>query len=241
MTTFKFNKPTLITLTAPTCSGKSYLLDELTRRGLITRIVSTTTRQQRLGETAGVDYDYISVEKSNQMEANGEFFELIEFNGVRYGVTQAEMKRSMANAQPPIVILEPKGLDIYKQKCKENGWDIFKVYVHVTESVRLERLLQRTLSAAWTAVDTLNPSPGRYTQAFFDVSADAAKKSLASVINEHHRRVLSITGDERAWSHRFSWDAIVPGDNVESAIQMIAQGCRWRNRKYEEPRAVPTP
>ena len=55
----KFNKPTLITLTAPTASGKSYLLERLTRMGL-PRVVGTTTRAPRQGEVEGVDYYFIT-------------------------------------------------------------------------------------------------------------------------------------------------------------------------------------
>lgn len=233
-----FDRPTLVTLTAPTCSGKSHLLNEVTARGLFSRIVSTTTRAQRPGETPGIDYHYISVERSKQMEEAGEFFELIEFNGTRYGVTHAEMTRRMAGAQAPIVILEPQGLDIYQRKCNERGWGIFKVFVHTTESVRLQRLLQRTLDATCGAISTLNPAPGRYTQTFFDEGAESAKKVIASAVTEHQRRLLSITGDERHWANRFTWDAIVPGDDVEKAISMIEQGIKWRNRRDAVPTAI---
>lgn len=233
-----FNNPTLITLTAPTCSGKSFLLNELTARGSFSRIVSTTTRAQRPGERAGVDYNYISTQQSKQMEADGEFFELIEFNGTRYGVTNDQMQRAMACPQPPVVVLEPQGLEIYRRKCFERGWDVFQIYVHVTEDVRLQRLLQRSLTQAWAVVDTLSPAPGRYTQEFFTIGAEEAKKSLVKVLNEHQRRLLSITSGERHWSNQFSWDAIVPGDDVDKAIDMIEQGIKWRNRKTSEPQAI---
>ncbi len=233
-----FNRPTLVTITSPTCSGKSYLLNEVTSRGLFSRIVSTTTRAQRPGERVGVDYDYITMKQSLAMEANGELFELIEFNGTRYGVTNDQMARAMACAQPPVVILEPQGLEIYGKKCAEHGWDIFRIYVHVTESVRLERLLQRSLTQSWDVIDNLSPAPGRYTQAFFDVGSDSAKRALAKILDEHQRRLLSITGNERRWSNQFNWDAIVPGDDVEKAVEMIEQGIRWRNRKTSEPQAI---
>ena len=232
-----FNRPTLVTITAPTCSGKSYLLNELTKRGVFNRIVSTTTRSQRPGETSGVDYDYISHEKSLQMEADDEFFELIEFNGIRYGVTEAEMGRAMTSVQPPVVILEPQGLQIYSEKCAARGWGIFKIYVHVAESVRLDRLLNRSVDTAWDVIDTVNPTPGRYSQTFLEVAGEKAKAAMARVLTEHQRRVLSITGDERLWQGRFNWDVIVPGDNVDTAIKMIDQGIKWHNRRTGEPQA----
>lgn len=234
-----FTNPTLVTLTAPTCSGKSYLLNELTSRGIFSRIVSTTTRDPRPGERAAVDYDFISVEKSKQMEAAGEFFELIEFNGVRYGVTYDQMRRAMACDQPPIVILEPQGLKIYEEKCREHGWDIFKIYVHVTEDEKLKRLKERTEKEMHRLIDNLDTgSAHRYSAAFNEVARENAKAALSKMLAEHQRRTLLITGDERRWSNVTSWDAIVPGDDVEKAISMIEQGIKWRNRKVVPPQAI---
>jgi len=234
-----FNTPTLVTLTAPTCSGKSYLLNELTNRGVFSRIVSTTTRPQRSGEVEGVDYFFINSALSRAMEHDGEFFELIEFNGTRYGVTHAEMSGKMSDSRAPIVILEPQGLEIYEQKCRERGWNIFKIYVHVTEEVRIQRLLQRSLGEAWSMIDNLNTgSTNQYSASFNSVAREEAKKTVAKIINEHQRRLLSITGDERRWQQVTSWDAIVPGDDVEKALAMIEQGIKWRNRKEATPQAV---
>lgn len=233
-----FDQPTLITLTAPTCSGKSHLLNALTARGDFSRIVSTTTRERRPGEVDGVDYHFISLEQSKQMEADGDFFELITFNGTRYGVTNGEMTTKMTSGVPPVVVLEPQGLDIYERECRARGWGVFKVFVHTTENVRLQRLLHRTIDATCGAVSTINPAPGTYTQAFFDGGAETAKKVIAAAVSEHQRRLLSITGDERHWANRFSWDAIVPGDDTEKAISMLEQGIRWRNRRDAAPMAI---
>lgn len=230
-----FTQPTLVTLTAPTASGKSFLLNQLIDRGVLSRIVSTTTRAPRTGEKEGVDYYFISEEQSRQMEGRGEFFELITFNGVRYGVTHTEMQAKMTGSLPPVVVLEPQGLLIYEQKCREQGWGIMKVYVHVTESLRLERLLQRTLSDVWSVIDSVACVPySRYSQAFMDTSSDNAKKKALKIINEHHVRLIGIA-EERRWSNVSSWDVIVPGDDVDKAIEMVKHGIVRRNQKLAEP------
>jgi guanylate kinase len=234
----KFDNPTLVTLTAPTASGKSYLLNALTERGLFSRIVSTTTRDPREGEREGVDYNFITVEKSQQLERLDQFFELIEFNGTRYGVTHAEMEAKIGGPQSPLVVLEPQGLAIYEQKCREKGWDIYKIFVHVTESVRTDRLLQRTLSDVWSAIDNVATIPnGRYSNAFSSVATETAKKKAAKAIGEHHKRLIGLE-EERHWSNTNRWDAIVPGDNVDKAIAMLEHGVKWRNRQRAEPQAM---
>ena len=231
----KFDTPTLVTITAPTASGKSYLLNQLIDQGVFSRIVSTTTRERRDGEKEGVDYYFISEGQSRLMEDKDEFFELITFNGTRYGVTHAEMDGKMALAAAPVVILEPQGLQIYKQKCAERSWQVFSIYVHVTENVRLERMLQRVLAEAWASIENSAFIPGsRYSHTFADVMADSAKKRVAKAINEYHRRMIGIA-DERRWSNTAVWDAIVPGDDTEKAIAMIKQGIEWRNRKNSAP------
>lgn len=233
-----FTNPTLVTLTAPTCSGKSYLLNKLTDGGGFSRIVSTTTRPPRKGETQGIDYDFISLQTSLEIQRAGGFFELIDFNNVRYGVTHEEMQQAMARKEPPIVILEPQGLQIYEEKCREHGWDIFKIYVHVEENLRIQRLLERVLGQVWQSIDSVpGPIGGNYDRTFFDLGVENAKSSSAKAINEYHRRMLGIV-EERRWMNVTSWDVIVPGDDTVKAVSMIEQGIKWRNRKVAPPQAI---
>lgn len=211
--TMKFNKPTLVTLTAPTCSGKSVLLNQLCVQHC-RRIVSTTTRAPRQGEREGVDYYFISEDESRRLEENGEFAELVTFRGIRYGVTKREMFTAMNGEKPPVVVLEPQGLDIYEKLCHDNDWGIFRVYVQTQESVRLERL-------------------GRRTQ--YDIEQIIARvgtpiQGIDKLIATHTDRVLSITSEERCWHSKRLWDVNVPGDNLQKAVQMIAEGVELRNR-----------
>lgn len=225
-----FTKPTLVTITAPTASGKNYLRDGIENAFDWNRIVSTTTRPMRNGEVEGEDYYFISAQRSLELEGVGALAELIEFRGVRYGVTHREMDRKMDMIDPPMVILEPKGLAIYKTMCNENGWDVFSIYVHTPEPERIRRLTQRTCADI---------------QAIAVDSYEQADKSLLNrgntftkfekVVNAHTDRILSITTEERLWSNQNNWDVIAPGDNLAKALEMIEQGVKWRNRKNETP------
>jgi guanylate kinase len=232
-----FDTPTLVTMTAPTCSGKSYLLDVLSEQNYFTRIVSTTTRDPRPGEKEGVDYFFITSELSRKMEAQGDFFELIEFNGVRYGVTHFEMNKKMSWATAPIVILEPQGLQIYREKCQAQGWNTFQIYVHTDEPTRIERLNARTIKElSFLTGSSLLAS--RHSEAFDTVLREKMMENLPRVISAHTKRLLSVVNDERSWSNLFNWDAIVPGDDVDKAISMIEQGVKWRNQRNAEPQAI---
>ena len=214
----KFNKPTLVTLTAPTCSGKTYLIEHLERLGM-NRIVGFTTRAPRAGEVHGRDYYFISKEEAARLEADGLLAETAEFRGNRYGVTHEEMEAKVARSDmPPVVILEPQGLESYIKYCRDKGWDIFKVFVSVQEQVRIDRLNERT-SSDLKALEC---------QTLVELHA-----SMDKVVKSHSDRLLSITGDERHWQTRQRWEAIVPGDDITKAINYIEQGIKCRNSRND--------
>jgi guanylate kinase len=216
-TMLKFDRPTLVTITAPTCSGKNYLMEALEAQLGFTRIVSTTTRAKRTGEVEGKDYYFIDTPRSIELETHWMFAELIEFRGVRYGVTHVEMDSKMNGSAPPMVILEPQGLAAYKKICAANNWDVYSVYVSTVESERVRRLNERTTA---------------------DIRATmGSETAIKKVVQTHTDRLLSITGEERQWSNTTFWDAIVPGDDLNKALEYIRHGVKNRNQQ----RATPVP
>ncbi len=208
----KFNHPTLITLTAPSCAGKSFLLEELVTAGC-NRIVSTTDRMPRKGEIEGTHYFFIDTPLSMSMEEIGQFAELVTYNGVRYGVTHQEMETKMADGRPPIVILEPQGVEIYRKYCGSKGWSLFSVYVETQESIRLERLVRRT------SLDIAGSSGG------YD--------DIHKIVAANNKRLKAILEQERSWGSTNRWDAIVDGTNIEKAMASIEQGIKYRNSRPE--------
>ena len=226
----KFDKPTLVTITAPTCSGKNYLLDHLLDLGY-TKIVGTTTREPREGEISGLDYHFISRERSLEIEANGGFAEVVEFRGNRYGVTQFEMEEKLLSDKSPVIILEIEGLAQYEKLCVENGWDIFKVFISVPEATKLKRLNQRTaddIRGAIKAFDNKHLDCFGVT-VYHDRFTTVEPTAIDKIIDTHTSRLQSITGDERLWQTRNTWDAIVPGDDINKALSYIEQGIKCRN------------
>jgi len=209
-----FTKPTLVTITAPTCSGKTYLIERLAGMGF-NRIVGFTTRDPRPGEQEGVDYYFISMKEAERLEREGLLAETAKFRGNCYGVTHEEMENKVARSNlPPVVILEPSGLKSYEKYCKEKGWDIFKIFVTTTEKTRIDRLNKRTAEDLRAGLQTFNRFNPEY---------------IEKIISTHSDRLLSITGDERLWMSIDIWDAIVPGDDIQKALSLIEQGIKWRN------------
>lgn len=212
-----FNLPTLVTLTSPTCGGKNFLLERLVTAGF-GRIVSTTDRPARAGEVEGVHYFFITKEQSQLMEEQNLFAELVTYNGVRYGVTREEMDLKMNAGHPPIVILEPSGLDIYRKYCASKGWAMFSVFVDTPESVRLERLVDRTTHDLMSIILGVR-KPGSF--------GDAVK----DVVQRSNKRLQAIFQEERSWRHHQNWDVIADGENVERAMAQISMGIINRNQR----------
>lgn len=220
-----FTRPTLITITAPTCSGKTYLLEHLEKLGF-NRIVGFTTRDPRPAEKHGVDYYFITREEAIQWDKDGLLAESAEFRGHYYGVTNDEMENKINRTNAaPVVILEPTGVESYETYCALNGFDMFKVFVTTSEKTKIQRLNLRTAEDMRAAT----------MQSTFEYLDKIGQKSVfVKIIATHTDRLLSITSDERSWLTKNTWDAIVPGDDINKALEMIELGIKWRNTRNEE-------
>lgn len=234
----KFDRPTLVTITAPTASGKNYLRDLLEKEFGWNRIVSTTTRAKRSGEIDGEDYYFIDEAESRTLEADGKFAELLEFRGTRYGVTNTEMDRKMNQEAPALVILEPQGLALYKAMCAKEGWDVYSLYVHTLEKTRLSRLTERTVADVHeisTVLTQMVLDEEQVTPPGSKMTFSLPAVQFEKLIGTHTDRVLSIVGEERRWLQTNIWNAIVPGDDATKALEMIRHGVRWRNHQNSPP------
>jgi guanylate kinase len=208
-------QPLLVTITAPTCAGKTTLLTALTERLGFERVVSTTTRAARAGETEGVDYYFISEAESRALEAAGAFAELIEFNGTRYGVTKAEMDRIAASGRPAVIVLEPKGLEAYRALCRELHWQLLSVYVSTVEAVRVKRLVERaTGDVVAAALGGTDPAV-----------------AVGQVVASYFRRLTAVLQEERNWSASAFWDVTVDGQNLDRAVDDVRLALELRKRR----------
>lgn len=225
-----FDHPTLVTLTAPTCGGKSFLLEQMVRSGF-DRLVSTTDRAQRTGEVDGVHYYFIDTAVSQLMEKHGEFAELVTYNGTRYGVTNDEIICKMNSVAPPIVIVEPSAIDIYQEYCRARDWHVFSVYVETPEALRLERLAYRT------ADDTIRALVKLMSTLSDDITDEEAdnlgREAIATQIKINNHRLKAVIEQERGWLATHKWDAIVSGQDATKALADIQFGIKNRNQRLD--------
>ena len=135
----------IVTLTGPSCAGKSTLESLLKKRGFV-NVVSTTTRPPRLGEVQGKNYDFVSKEWFLSLESNGRLIESVYFNGYFYGVTETEIERVFREDKPVVIVVEPSGQEQIKQFAKKKNWQVYSIFVTNPALIIAQRFLERVIT-----------------------------------------------------------------------------------------------
>lgn len=100
-------------------AGKDTTKKHLLKNEEYRDIVSHTTRQPRENngkiEQNGVDYNFISIEKAEEMLRNREFIEAKFVHGRIYGTSVAEIEKANQNGQISITDIDIQGIAEYKK------------------------------------------------------------------------------------------------------------------------------
>lgn len=127
----------IIVLLGASGSGKSTIENILSDNYGYEKIISYTTRPQRLGETNGKDYHFIDNETFKEALNKKLFAEYDEYSQERfYGTLKSDYLRGNK-----VVVLTPNGLRQLKKNCKDD--DIFTVYVDASLGTRVKRYIDR--------------------------------------------------------------------------------------------------
>lgn len=127
----------IIALLGASGSGKSTLENELANKYGYEKIVSHTTRKQRVGEVNGKDYHFIDNETFMETLERGLFAEYEEYSQNRfYGTLKSDY-----TSGNKVVVLTPNGLRQLKRNCKDG--DIFTVLVETNLGTRMKRYIDR--------------------------------------------------------------------------------------------------
>src|SRR5882724_1564732 len=91
----------IVIISGPSGAGEDSVIDGLSRYTHVNRVITTTTRDMRPGESESHPYYFISKESFESKIKAGEFIEWAQqYNGNLYGVTHAELER--VNALPGV-------------------------------------------------------------------------------------------------------------------------------------------
>jgi len=130
----------LFVLSSPSGAGKSTLSKMLLAGDDgISLSVSATTRPPRPGEVDGKDYQFVSVERFEQMVSAGDFLEWAHVFGNRYGTPRAPVEALLAKGRDVLFDIDWQGAQQLHQAA---GEDVARVFILPPSIEELERRLR---------------------------------------------------------------------------------------------------
>lgn len=115
--------PVILVIAGPAGSGKSTLCDRLVaERPEFKRVVTTTTRTPRPGETDGVHYHFFTPEQFDTRVAADDFLEWawVHHNQRRYGTLKSSVLEPLARGQNLVLSVDVQGVESFRRVAREN-------------------------------------------------------------------------------------------------------------------------
>jgi guanylate kinase len=129
----------LFIVSAASGTGKTTLVERLVQR--IPNLClsrSYTSRAARPGEQDGVDYNFISRQRFEEMARAGEFLEWADVFGNYYGTCAADTERCLANGQDIVLVIDVQGA----KQVRSSGVESVGIFVLPPSAEILEQRLR---------------------------------------------------------------------------------------------------
>lgn len=116
----KMNKKNIFIISGPSGVGEDSVIEKLKKYFEIERVITTSTRSMRPGESQGNPYYFVSHDEFQKKINGDELAEYAqEYNNNFYGVTKEELERVASSEKVGIWKIEYKGVITAKEKFPE--------------------------------------------------------------------------------------------------------------------------
>ena len=129
----------LFIVSAPSGAGKTTLVERLVERVPHFRMSrSYTSRSARAGEADGVDYNFVTRDRFEEMIAAGDFLEWAEVFGNLYGTCASDTERMLAAGDDVVLVIDVQGA----RKVRHLGVPATSIFVMPPSFAVLEQRLR---------------------------------------------------------------------------------------------------
>jgi guanylate kinase len=113
--------PLLVVISAPSGGGKTTLCQQLlAARPQMTRAVTCTTREPRVGEQDGIDYYFLNAASFLKRVQAGNFLEHATVHGHSYGCLKGEVLGKLRQGKDVLLNVDVQGAATIRQKAQED-------------------------------------------------------------------------------------------------------------------------
>src|SRR6185295_7995491 len=139
--------PLLVVISAPSGGGKTTLCNQLlAARPDMTRAVTCTTREPRLGEKDGVDYYFLDATSFLKRVQAGNFLEHATVYGHSYGIQKSEVLNKLRQGADVLLNVDVQGAATVRQRAEEDPElkrALVSVFLTPPSAAILEKRLRR--------------------------------------------------------------------------------------------------
>ena len=188
-------KGKLIVISGPSGAGKSTVVFKaIEGRKDICFSISATTRKPRPGETDGVEYFFVDLERFQEMVDNDELLEHAEYVANRYGTPRRYVEEQLSKGMNVILDIEVQGA----RQVNEKMPDAVKIFIIPPSLDELKRRLEGRGTDTARAIEArLIRARQEYEEAdFYDYiiindDADVAAQEFNAIITAEGCRASS--------------------------------------------------
>jgi guanylate kinase len=181
----------LFIVSAPSGAGKTTLVERLVEQLPDLKMSrSYTSRSARAGETDGVDYNFVTLQRFETMVAAGDFLEWADVFGNLYGTCAVDTEQVLAAGCDLVLVIDVQGA----RKVRQRGIETTAVFVMPPSLDVLERRLRGRSKDSEAAIQRRLQMARDEVSAFTEYDFVVVNDELASSVD----RLRSIVVAKRA-------------------------------------------